>query len=360
MRAFEFLLEDEEPAENPDVENLKKVLASKIKQLPTDPKTMGLLQEIEELLANIGAGSRVEVVKGALQQINDAEVNKAQKLLAKYFLSLEASQSDKNALLTAWKNDKLVNINKLTEPGAHTIADIINGYDSNPAIKEMTDDLSMISFLGQGKGEFLLSVFSKSITKAGKGDLSVDGKMIEVKTREGGAGRFMDQQVKPGSGYQQAANNFKQAYKDIIDSQKLETGTGISLSSIIRIGQSVEPNMKPSFQNNLRNILDQIFTNLPDDSLKGKFVDNVVAGNEKPAKQIYAVMALNNYIEAKDDDGILMIDLTKNPYEFVYFTDNSSLNAGGLRLHMSTAYPISGEFRNLYPQTHITRSSGSA
>jgi hypothetical protein len=360
MRAFEFLLEDEEPAENPDVENMKKVLASKIKQLPTDPKTMGLLQEIEELLANIGAGSRVEVVKGALQQINDAEVNKAQKLLAKYFLSLEASQADKNALLTAWKNDKLININKLTEPGSHTIADIVNGYDSNPAIKEMTDDLSMISFLGQGKGEFLLSVFSKSISKAGKGDLQVDGKMVEVKTREGGAGRFMDQQVKPGSGYQQAANNFKQAYKDIIDSQKLETGTGISLSSIIRIGQSVEPNMKQPFQNNLRNILDQIFTNLPDDSLKGKFVDNVVAGNEKPAKQIYAVMALNNYIEAKDDDGILMIDLTKNPYEFVYFTDNASLNAGGLRLHMSTAYPISGEFRNLYPQTHITRSSGSA
>ena len=63
----------------------------------------------------------------------------------------------------------------------------------------MTDDLSMISFLGQGKGEFLLSVFSKSITKAGKGDLQVDGKMVEVKTREGGAGRFMDQQVKSDS-----------------------------------------------------------------------------------------------------------------------------------------------------------------
>jgi len=56
MRAFEFLLEDQEPAENPDIESMKKILASKIKELPTDPKTMGLLQEIEELLANIGAG----------------------------------------------------------------------------------------------------------------------------------------------------------------------------------------------------------------------------------------------------------------------------------------------------------------
>ena len=359
MRAFEFLLEDQEPAENPDIESMKKILASKIKELPTDPKTMGLLQEIEELLANIGAGSRVEVVKGALQQIDDAEVNKAQKLLAKYFLSLEASNTDKQALLTAWKADKLVNIGKLVEPGAHTIADIINGYDSNPAIKEMTDDLSMISFLGQGKGEFLLSVFSKSISKAGKGDLAVAGKMVEVKTREGGAGRFMDQQVKPGSGYQQAANGFKAAYQDIIDEQKLENSTGISLASIIRIAQSIAPEKNKEFEGNLRNLIDQIFTNLPSDELKGKFVSNVMAGNEKPAKQVYAVMALNNYIEAKDDDGILMIDLTKNPYEFVYFIDNASLNAGGLRLHMSTAYPISGEFRNLYPQTHITKSSAA-
>lgn len=47
MRAFEFLLEDEEPAENPDVENMKKVLASKIKQLPTDPKTMGYYRKLK-------------------------------------------------------------------------------------------------------------------------------------------------------------------------------------------------------------------------------------------------------------------------------------------------------------------------
>jgi len=169
----------------------------------------------------------------------------------------------------------------------------------------------------------------------------------------------MDQQVKPGSGYQQAANGFKAAYQDIIDEQKLENSTGISLASIIRIAQSIAPEKNKEFEGNLRNLIDQIFTNLPSDELKGKFVSNVMAGNEKPAKQVYAVMALNNYIEAKDDDGILMIDLTKNPYEFVYFIDNASLNAGGLRLHMSTAYPISGEFRNLYPQTHITKSSAA-
>ena len=52
-----------------------------------------------------------------------------------------------------------------------------------------------------------------------------------------------------------------------------------------------------------------------------------------------------------------LIDLTKNPYTLIFFTDNASLNKGGLRLHSSTAYPISGEYRNIYPQTHIETTS---
>jgi hypothetical protein len=57
--------------------------------------------------------------------------------------------------------------------------------------------------------------------------------------------------------------------------------------------------------------------------------------------------------QKKDDKGILMINLSKSPFSFVFFNDNDSLNAGGLRLHMKTAYPVTNEPRNAYPQTSL-------
>ena len=204
MRAYEFLYEAapipqvsgaQQEQDSPEIEQLKLALSSKIKELPSDESTQKLLQEIEDLLATVGAGSRSQLVGNALQLINDPDVNKAQKLLAKYILSLDASPADRKSLLESWKSDQLVNIKLLLSTGRHTVSEIINGYETNPAIKEITDDLSQIAALGQGKCEFLLSVFSKKITKAVKGDLHIDGfGTLEVKTTDKGSARFYDQQ----------------------------------------------------------------------------------------------------------------------------------------------------------------------
>jgi hypothetical protein len=89
----------------------------------------------------------------------------------------------------------------------------------------------------------------------------------------------------------------------------------------------------------------------------GAVVDSIVAGNENQAKQRYAVANLNNYMAQKDDVGVLAVNLAKNPYTFVFFTDNKSLNAGGMRLHSKTGYPIAADFRDAYPQTDIVDTS---
>lgn len=358
MRAFEFLkeAEEQESPDSPDVENLKSTLASKIKELPTDEKTQKILQEIEELLASIGAGSRSEVVKNSLQLINDAEVNKAQKLLAKYFMSLDADPKSKQAMLDAWKADNLVDVKKLVTPGSHTIEDVIIGYSTNPAIQEMTDDLSQISFLGQGKGEFLLSVFSKKISKAGKGDLNIDGiGSVEVKTNDVGAGRFYDQQVRPSTDYQGSVNDFRKIFAQEIEEQKVMSTTGISITGLVKLHNALPVDKKDDFKSLLKNVMSNLFTATPE--LSDPVVDSIVVGNENQAKQRYAIANLNNYMAQKDDVGILMINLAKNPYEFIFFTDNKSLNDGGLRLHTSTAYPITNDPRNAYPQTKVQATS---
>jgi len=369
MRSFEFLTErvasirapaksatPNDEADSPEIESLKLMLSSKIKELPTDPATMKLLQEIEDLLASIGAGSRTKYVGNVLQGIEDPDVNNAQKLLAKYFMSLDASPKDRQAMVELWKADKLVNVKMLLTPGKHTVAQLINGYDSNPAIKEMTDDLSQIAALGQGKGEFLLSVFSKKITKAeGKGDLLISGVgTVEVKTTDKGAGRFTDQQVKPTTKYQAAVNDFRATFKDIIEQVGIKS-SGISIVNLIKLNGALNVKQRKLFTQKLTAAVSNLFPYATD--MVGPIVDAIVAGNENQAKQRYAVANLNNYMAQKDDVGVLAINLAKDPYTFVFFTDNKSLNAGGMRLHSKTGYPIAADFRDAYPQTEIRDTS---
>lgn len=373
MRAFEFLLEKAQvekssaptdpnavpgdPSTDP-LYNLKLAVAHKIKEMPINPATEKALHEVEDLLSRIMAGGRSESVSGELTAINDPDVNAAQKLLAKYIISMESSPADRAAMMKQWATEEgLVNIKTLLTPGKNTVATIVNGYTKNPAIKELTDDLSGVASLGQGKGEFLLSVFSKMITKAKKGDLAIEGfGNLEVKTTDVGAARFYDQQVRPTKMFQGAVNDFIATYKETINTAKLMSPTGMNLDQLISLRKALPPENNPEFKEKLSAVISNIFATNPD--LAQPIVDAIMVDNLNQAKQRYAVACLNNYMAAKvEDKGMLVINLTKNPFSFVFFTDNQTLNAGGMRLHASTAYPVTNDPRNAYPQTDIVDTS---
>lgn len=359
MRAKEyrkFIIEA--PVEDsPEISNLKAQIASKIKQLPVDPATLKLLAEIEDILASVGAGSRSEVINNELQAINDPDVNEAQKMLAKMVLSLDASPKDRNAMLKVWKADKLVNIKKLLTSGTHTIADIINGYGSNPAIKELTDELARVAALGQGKGEFLLSVYSKSITKAVKGDLLINGVgTLEVKTQDKKPARFTDQQVRVTSQYIPNVEKFYKKFDGEIKQLGLSAPSGINISGLIKLGQALDTKKRSQFKSALTPVIKHLFPEAPD--YVKTIVDSIVSGNEPVAKQKYAQASLKNYLAQKDDIGVLAINLSVNPNTFTFFKDNQDLNAGGYRMNINTAYPVTMDAqRNPYPQVSFVATS---
>jgi len=258
-------------------------------------------------------------------------------------------------MMAQWaKPDGLINIKALLSSGKHTVADIVIGYETNPAIKELTDDLVQVASLGQGKGEFLLSVFSKRITKAKKGDLQIEGfGQVEVKTMDVGAGRFGDQQVRPTNQYQNNVNDFLKTFKDTIAATKVLSTTGINLGGLVVLKDSLPVEQRNIFKKKLLTTMSSIFATTPE--LAAPVVDAIMVGNVNAAKQRYAVANLNNYTATKTEDaGILMINIKNNPFTFVFFNDNATLNAGGMRLHSSTAYPITNDpNRNAFPQTHI-------
>jgi len=386
--------------------SLKLAIVHKIKELEPDEQTQHALDEINDVLSTVKLGGRRKSALTDLGSWSDADVVAAKELLAKYIVSLDAPVEYKKSMLTQWKDGGLINVDLLLK-GTHTIDQIVRGYSNNPAIKELTDDLLQVASIGKGKGEFMLKVLSPRIKNpsGNKGDIEiVNFGTVEVKTTDGGAGRFTDRQVKPGTGYQNAVNDFIKTFKPYADDQPAEptsaptqpttpvapqpviapqpevpeqpvptveakskasavpkipkgliTKSGINLDGLITLYGKLTPDMQAVYKAKLTEVLDQIFIKVPE--YAGAVVTAITSGNSGKAKQLYGVGVLNNYMAHKTDSGILYIDLTINPATFTFFVDNASLNAGGLRLHVGTAYPIANDGQYAYPQTSIVKTA---
>lgn len=350
------LLQIFENVDRREVDAVKNALAAKIKTLPPSDESIKTLREIEDLLRHVHAGGKMGYINTELGKIQDPTVLAAQRLIARYVLSLDMTPDQREELFKLWREDKLVDRKKLLSGNKLLVGDIITSYNTNSAIKELVDDLMSISFLGQGKGEFGLSVLSKNISKQeGKGDLLIDGKDIEVKTTDAGAARFSDQEVTVGQGYEQAAinlNNF------LGDQGYLVKGSGLNLPTAVTISQGLDPKKKPEYIRLVDEVISKIFQG---ENVK-PIVDAINNGDLSNTLKNYAETNFNYYINKKKDEGVLYIGLDKKPPMFIFFRKASDLISQGLRLHISTAYitNIKDVRRMAYPQTEIKGTTRTA
>jgi hypothetical protein len=344
----------ESPGDGDELAAMKSVIAAKIKSLPDDDATAKALREIEDLLKHIGAGGKLGIINGELKSVNDESVDAAQKLLARYILSIDMTADQRNDLFNLWRKDKLVKKNVLLGKGKKNFSEIITNYNTNPAIKEISNDLMRITALGQGKGEFGLSVMSKSISKPDKGDLLIDGRKIEAKTTEGGAGRFTDQEVRPSKGFEAAANNLN----DFVTERGFSLpASGLSLNVAVDIGQQLQGKDKIQYFKLVENVIKLIFGG---GDVSG-IMSAIKSGNQNQAKAEYAKASFNYYMSKKDDEGVLYINLTTDPITTVFFKDADELTSSALRLQMKTAYITStADVRLPYPQMDIVDTSFGA
>jgi hypothetical protein len=368
----------------PELNAMKSVIAGKIKLLPADDATAKTLREIEELLQHVNAGGRMGMIKGRLQKINDPAVMASQKKLAQYLASMEVEPKDREELFSLWADDKLVNIDKLLSKNAHTFGDIFNGYDTNPAIKELVDDVMEEQALGQGKGEFGLNVLSKSVSKPGnfvqnqttdvdgdgdkeeaKGDLLVklDNKWIkvEVKTTHGGAARFSDQEVRPAEGYEAAATAlnrfvvgfsnqswFKQLFPKGVPAYGVNMNKAMEMYKLMKDGEYGE-----KLLSQVQNLVTLIFGGKKADQKMVKTImSNFKAGNANEVLQLYSQASFNYYMSKKDDAGVLGINL--NSKSFIFYSDAGDLKKAKMRLNTDTIYLSAKDAnRGAYPQLSV-------
>lgn len=370
-------------------DQLKFVIADKIKVLPADDVTIKTLREIEDLLRDVNAGGRKGLIMRDLTSINDPAVNAAQKELARYILSIDGTPEERNELFSLWREDKVINKDLLFSGNHVSFGEVFNTYDTNPITKELVDTLMTNHGYGHGKGEFALSVFSKEINKPkdNKGDLVVDwnGKrmQVEVKTAsesvnidpETGksksstaSARFGDQEVKPIAGWDPEArdlNDYVRATGEYKNRKGFRfnslSGSGLNLSQVIEFYQQTSGQEQTEFINKVKSVIFKIFgnqTNRKEYSARLKsnlknIITAIEEGDLNAAKQAYAVASFNNYMALKEDDGVLFVDLINS--SFIWYNNAEELVAQGLRLHADSIYitGVNDPGRTAYPQIYV-------
>ena len=355
INLFEQLLVEATPEE---LLKLQQVLIDKISSLPVEgeqgERTAALIDKIEQALRDVDAGGRVASVLGRVTAINDEDVQKATNKLAKIIAAIDYSSAQLSELFEQWNANRVVNTKLLLSPGASSHEEIFPGYGSNSAFTEFVDDLNQVSGYGIGEGEFTLAVLSKTISgigaQGGSGDLIVDGKNVEVKTRSVGAARFTDRDVTVSSNYAQIVDDFINKYKKLIEASGLKLpASGMNLKHMTGFANYLtDPEHKSAFKTDVSNVLNSIFTKGVD---TGPITDAIVTGNTGTALQLYAQANVNNYLGIKREkgalDGILFIDKNKN--SLVYIQQASDLDKTDMRFHMDTAYVIAMVKPDQYP-----------
>ena len=379
MRAREFLI-----TENINTfDHLKSFLIGKIKDLPQDPQTQDLLDEIKDLLAEIPLVGKKNSLSTAFEKWSDTDVQQAKTLLATYVASLNASIQQKNAMVTRWRETGLINVNTLVDKTSHTIAEIVIDYNTNPAVKELADDLLTLQSQGRGKGEFMLAVLSPQIVSAGKegGDIVINGRRVEVKTFTRGGFRFTDRNVRPGDEYRSQANLFLKTFARFLQSQpktkKITTSTAtqqqqtipepqvstgpvpdrMHMNQLIALYRNL-PTMfyREKFSSDLAQMIAQIFPKQNSSNI----LDAITSGNSILAHSLWTTAAFENYRTQKKDSDMLFIDQRGNT-QFLYVgsaadvDSTAELAKAGYRLKPGTIYPVSKQEAYAYPQTELVK-----
>ena len=355
------IIKEAEEGQGVDRKNLlglRQDILDKLEALPQTKDSRRTLEKIRELLQATDATDNLRAYAERITDLGaqDTDVAGAVEQLTKLIGAVVqmTSVKDKNLFFKLWEGDRLVKVDKLMKGGeVMNLSGLFSYYGRSKAVTYVVNSLSKDAGYGLGKGEFLLAVLSRRIQKApGKGDLLIDGKSIEVKATDGGSPRFADQEVRVAQGYEQTRDQLFDLYKEEIAQTGGAGKTGLNLEKWIAVGQQTTVD-KPTFAKNTAALLNKIFPEMDNTALSTA----IAAGQLGKAKSLYANASFTRYMNIKQDEAVLYINLSKKDPTYVMFRTVEDLANMGLYLHAETIYILgmSGN-RDVYPQMSVKAS----
>ena len=344
------------------IADTKKDVIDKISALPDEgEQTSKIVSYIEQLLNDMGVGGRLASIMQGLENVDDVTVDGTIKKIAKIIASIEMTPLERAQLFAMWNKDTLVDISSITTPGMYSFKNIFTGYGAEVYMTELVDDLADVSGYGIGAGEFLFAVLSKRISGIGStkgvGDLIIDGKNVEVKTKTAKNARFVDYHVKPDDTWQSKTKQFYTDFADL-DIVANSPATGINSSGLMSCLTDPKLIQEPlRAQNFLKQIKGLFNSHMP--TLSGSQLTELVnllnSSNEAQFKKVYGAYNMLNYMNIKNAkgnlDGIMFVD---KPTKMVcYIKTVEDILARDLAV--GTIYTVTKDKNYPYPQIGITK-----
>jgi hypothetical protein len=235
-----------------------------------------------------------------------------------------------------------VEVKKLLDGNIHSFDEIIPNDFAREVFKLFAISLTA---QGVGPGEIALSILSPKISHAGRksggGDITIDGKSVEVKTKVANGGRWVDAR--------KANLNLTDIKKIIQDKTGVDIGARLSIPAWI---DQIRPLLKD------KRDLDAVAKTIA----KGNFAFVNTAKMEKALKtgdaaQIkdeWAATGFDNYKAYAKFDGMLLMDAGKL-WTAQYFTDYSAMRNS---VSVKTVY-IYAPAQEAMPQVELIVAKGA-
>jgi hypothetical protein len=351
-----------------------KSLAKQISTLPadTDPRLIDKIVSAIEMARSPKSkkGSRQDAytrIKDPLKKVGevDDDMKKMYRYVAKQMLgnNLTSDEIFKEIIPAIQKNE-CVNLEELTSLRSD-ISRIIPTYGLSKQTAFFYTDLLMTQpGQGIGPGEILFSVFSQSIKKGGKGDLTLkSGKGIEVKGADeasgSGEGRMRDSDLEA-----KRSPNYDKLVAKFLKKFPTDNKTGWSLGKragiMGLIANEPDARKKKILVDFAGQMVDAIF---PQSSYVEELKQAIAAGDEQKANYFYGLSNMQMYhmVKGGGDEGqaYLFVDTSNNPATTTYIENFSqtlaALEKGIVRLQIRTPYLIAkpGQTKEIYPKISL-------
>jgi len=323
------LSEAKDDSSEPNV--LKKTIIDLLKT--TEEGTV--LNQVLKVLQAGNIDERISKVVGT-----DADAKQFIKQITDAIIQSDASIEQKNEFLERFPfgilNDKM-----LVDGKEHSFDELVgSGF---PA--EMLTDLSTrLTSQGVGPGEVALAIMSPNVQWSGRavggGDILVNGKPVEVKTRVSSGGRWLNPR--------KANMNLPAIKQAIEEASGLEIPARLSVDNWVNV---YRPNIDPKA---LPGVVDTIANGIFNGVDNSAYKDMLMKGDVSDIIDEHLRTGFDNYKELSGFEGILLMDLPTKRSQ--YFKDYDSM---GNLIKNDAVYLYAPE-SEMMPKVSLAGGSGGA
>ncbi len=279
-----------------DVNSLKKAIASLLK----DTQEGTVLNQVLKVLQAGNIDERIAKVVGT-----DSDAKNFISQITDAIIKSDASIEQKNAFLEKFPKG-IIDVGMLVDGGDHTFEELVGpGFPT-----ELLKDLSVrLTSQGVGPGEVALAIMSPKIKWSGRevggGDILVNGKPVEVKTRVSSGGRWLNTR--------KSNMNLPAIKQAIEEASGLEIPARLSVDNWVNV---YRPNIDPKVLPKVAQIIaDGVFTGVNNKAYK----EALMQGDTPDIIDEHLRTGYDNYKALSGFEGLLLMDLPTERAQ--YFTD---------------------------------------